>query len=259
MHWVRGPTVLPVVTLVASIWCGSAACHAHVQLDAPTASASADARVAAYEELAPRGYAWEFVVRTGTSQIDDGAISARAPCVDDRASRPGSLRGFFDENRSQTAKELDFPCDRRATIHAADVVLGSGARIHHVTDLLPVVPPDSATARRIEAVEDARWLTLGLAMGASAVAVGGTGAIVALEPSDAVTRNAGIGVFLGSAALALGAMYLYAEANRLEVPVYESYDADLMRHLDLCRNDEGVFACADAEERPGAEAPVSAR
>jgi hypothetical protein len=129
------------------------------------------------------------------------------------------------------------------------LALGSGQVVTHAEDLLPVVPPESATAKaaaRARHLDDAArpYQVAGLVVGVAGLALGG----YSLANDDgAALPLLGLGlVFAGTGIAAVPTIRADQQAEAERISAFEHYDADLRRRLDLCVSGLDVVACGAA-------------
>ncbi len=179
----------------------------HVALSAPPASAPPAERIAAYEKLRPLAAA---EAQTG-------------------------IRGAAPADVLRTTEELQ---------------LAGGPRVSRAEDLLPVLPRDSEAARAAESSGSrnsvAGWLTAGgFALLAAGVIVG-VSPFVSTEKGESIDLKP---VYLGTGLVVLSLpVFLFSGAERRRAEderatVFESYEPELRRRLDLCSRATALEAC----------------
>lgn len=129
----------------------------------------------------------------------------------------------------------------------ARLVLGDGTRVELPEDLLPVVPPDSDTARAARASSAVghranTWMYIGFgALAASVITV------VAVE-TERVSIGAPDGYLFAGAALVTGLPFFAARQQRqeelqLRMQAFTTYTRDLGIKLDVCAHGLEVVPC----------------
>ena len=141
-------------------------------------------------------------------------------------------------------------------LEGARMKLANGTRIELPEDLLPVVAPQSDTARTARASLDAgrranTWLYISFGVLAASIAT------VASVESGSVNVNVSDEVLFAGAALAtaipfLVTRHLRAEELDLRLQTFSTYTRDLGLRLDVCAHGLEVVAC----EAPVAPAPL---
>lgn len=121
------------------------------------------------------------------------------------------------------------------------IILADGRRIDYAVDLLPVVPPDSATAQAASRAEDQRLYANVLGGLTAASIVTGVGLVfVPVFLDEAGTQ---VSVFGGVGGLAVGLLLgilagqFYDEANIENRVAFTMYDDALRNYLRLCGAD----------------------
>jgi len=123
-----------------------------------------------------------------------------------------------------------------------------GTKVVHEEDLLPVVAPESRTAKQIQksqsSASKAKWLMAGGIAGV----VGGFVLIVADLASNGIQRRGapfylGAGIGIGGLVTLPFSLVQFGEANQARTRALKHYDEGLRQHLDLCRDGEEVGAC----------------
>jgi hypothetical protein len=143
----------------------------------------------------------------------------------------------------------------------AGLILGNGSEIQLPEDLLPVVAPDSDTARAARASAAAghradTWMYIGYAVAVTSVA-----GLVAYETRD-MDRAFSDG-YLWGAAFGATAIPLYLahrdrhEELQLRMQAFSTYTRDLGMRLDVCAHGLEVIACETpvTSNAPGMVAP----
>lgn len=141
-------------------------------------------------------------------------------------------------------------------LEGARMKLANGTKIELPEDLLPVVAPDSDTARAARASEDTghranTWLYISFGVLAASIAT------VASIESGSVNANISDEYLFAGAALAtaipfLVTRHLRSEELDLRMQAFSTYTRDLGLRLDVCAHGLEVVAC----EAPVVPAPL---
>jgi hypothetical protein len=127
--------------------------------------------------------------------------------------------------------------------------LANGARVYYPDDLLPIVPPDSPTAKAVDASVSKRHTATGLGYGAIGAFVGGAAlAIIPFAASHGETKSTllpGIGIALiGGIGLSIAAKVVGASAEDEAATAFETYHDSLVRRLNLCVRADQIGECS---------------
>jgi hypothetical protein len=142
------------------------------------------------------------------------------------------------------------------------LILGDGTRIHHVDDLLPVVPADSPTARSAQRGKEAAQRAQGWSYASTAGLVGAilVGFVVPSLLYDDLEKEVSVGLIAGTIGIAVTSVFIWqgslagAEANDERVSAFATYNTDLRKQLDLCVDGTRLIPCAAATPHPAAPA-----
>jgi hypothetical protein len=143
------------------------------------------------------------------------------------------------------------------------LILGDGSRVYYAEDLLPVVAPDSATARqavlaRQRAAAAHPWAV------AMVIAFASTFAVVLASPlvfSD--TRDRVQFAIIGGAVGIAATGGLLIKGNQVagdggeRVSAFATYNEDLGKQLDVCVDGTRVVGCAAGDQPPPPATPAA--
>lgn len=159
-------------------------------------------------------------------------------------------RPFDDENTLPRPPKLD-------------LVLANGTLIEHPTQLLPLVEPNSATAKAADAyahLETEMQMFDGLRFGAMAagVTVGAGWLLIKANQDDVPVDTVNPTVTVLALLVGSGMSMLFhalgnisrEEALAVSVRAFSNYDADLRARLDLCEVAGKVAPCQSVEQAP---------
>ena len=131
------------------------------------------------------------------------------------------------------------------------LVLGDGREVRYPADLIPVVAPDSKTARRARTATSAASKSRWYALGGMAVALVG----VALTADPDINGAVGPAVIVtGLVGLGFGLYYRFVYWHA-EEDAYETYDDDLAATLNVCVNELTVTPCELLQSPTGHAGP----
>jgi hypothetical protein len=147
-------------------------------------------------------------------------------------------------------------------LKSSTLILANGTRVEHADDLLPVVPPDSDTAKLARASATARHRSIELKAVAYGAAVVGMAVLVSSFNDDvdvAEDHSTQDYIFIGTA-IAAAVPYLIGlheqhEEIALRMQAFSTYTRDLGVRLDVCAHGLEVVAC---ETVPSAYPPANA-
>jgi hypothetical protein len=140
------------------------------------------------------------------------------------------------------------------------MVLGDGRRVHHASDLIPVVEAESATARAAERSRSARQKRFALTAVGFGGAIVGT-ALASHALSDVSDDGVGPMFWAGFGIVSvvgvggvLGGHYFRGVERDERVSAFATYDPSLRTRLDLCVDGTRVVGCSAEGEPPALSA-----
>lgn len=129
--------------------------------------------------------------------------------------------------------------------------LANGTRVYHEEDLLPVLPPNSESAREVRAAQRARSRQLAWGLGGAGVFVA---SFIVFAKTDPESPGLVLGVGFGAALVGAFMAYKYHyEAADHVGRANETYNAGLAETLRVCTQGYAIVACESST--PGAPTP----
>jgi hypothetical protein len=140
------------------------------------------------------------------------------------------------------------------------LILADGTRVYHFEDLLPVVSPDSATAKAVLESERLERRALPLLWGGAAAMMGSFALFQftgdRLFEGDPITVGATLGLFVGGVVGGVFGRSYERRAQGARVDALAGLDDSLRENLGLCGEGGAVVDCASPPA--AATAPASA-
>jgi hypothetical protein len=123
------------------------------------------------------------------------------------------------------------------------LTLGDGTDVRYVEDLVPVVAPDSTTARNARSAAHHRNRSLWWSIPGGLTAMVGGFMWFSPDENAGITNILGPGMFFaGLAAIGVGFYHRFAYAGAQQ-RVHDAYDSDLAAHLNVCAQGLTIVPC----------------
>jgi hypothetical protein len=198
-------------------------------------------------------------------------VALASACSRPHVTLPAVSPNMTAEQRVQMFNELHATGERTLTTTSCGggggcstnvqktLYLANGTQVHHPEDLLPVVGPESVTARAVGDVHKARRKALGYAGISLASAVGFiTIALISisgddLEPGFGFSGPAKLGMLATGAGVVVGSIGAWYQKRRAAEHwgvANESYNVGLGERLAVCTSGFAVVPCESGDIPP---------